>query len=342
MTRFDGIRVYLNREGTRIMRQVLCIFVALLCFEVVAGPVRWADRLQDKEIDPMKSAALFVGVRTFTDDLSLTQVPYAVDDAVDLAFELTMNPQRILVAPQRVVLALSGEPQKEESQEKLRQLLASGASRSAAGHSDILKQLDLQSRAVEPNGIFIAAFATHGVSEDGTQYLLTASSLLAHYQQTSLTDIGIRDIVTRNGVPRSLIFIDACRERLTKDKRSGELDPRSMAKVLRAMSGVNGQAVISAAAVGGYAYDDEVRRNGVFTENVIDGLHCGASRNAAGFITVDTLHSYVESHVLYWLRLHKDSTVKKATQLVTEGATKQMPLSVCINGTASASRPRSR
>lgn len=323
------------------MRQVLCIFVALLCAAAIAGPVRWADRMKEAPIDPMQSAALFVGVRDF-DDHSLTSVPYAVDDAVDLAYELTMNRRPALIDPKRVILALSGEPQKTESQEKLRKLLAAGASTHGAGQSDVFNLLESQSRAVGRDGIFIAAFATHGVSEEGTQYLLAASSLLAHYRQTSLTDIGIRDIVSGNGVPRSLIFIDACRERLTKDKRSGEVDPRSMARLMREISGVNGQAVISAAAVGGYAYDDEVRHNGVFTEMVIDGLRCGASTNAAGFVTVDTLHSYVESHVLSWLRLHKDSAVKKATQLVTEGATKQMPLSVCASRTASTSQPRLR
>jgi len=325
------------------MRQVLCIFVALLCAAAIAGPVRWADRVKAGPIDPMQSAALFVGVREFIDDSSLTPVPYAVDDAVDLAFELAMNRQPALVDPKRVVLALSGEPQKPESQEKLSKLLAAGGSMRAAGQSDVFNLLELQSRAVGRDGIFIAAFATHGVSEEGTQYLLAASSLLAHYRQTSLTDIGIRDIVSANGVPRSLIFIDACRERLTKDKRSGEVDPRSMAKLMRAISGVNGQAVISAAAVSGYAYDDDVRRNGVFTETVIDGLRCGANTDAAGFVTVDTLHSYVESHVLSWLRLHKDSTVRRATQLVTEGSTKQMPLSICsVTRTASTDQPRSR
>jgi hypothetical protein len=324
------------------MRQVLCIFVALLCAEALAGPIRWADRAKPGPVDPMQSAALFVGVRDFKDDTTLTSVPYAVDDAVDLAYELTMNRQSVLVDPKRVALALSGEPQKTESQERLKELLAAGALRYPAGQSDVFNLLESQSRNVGRDGMFIAAFATHGVSEEGTQYLLAASSILAHYRQTSLTDVVIRDIVSGNGVPRSLIFIDACRERLTKDKRSGEVDPRSIARLMRAINGVNGQAVISAAAVGGYAYDDELRRNGVFTEMVIDGLRCGASTNAAGFVTVDTLHSYVESHVLSWLRMHKDVAVKKATQLVTEGATKQMPLSVCVNRTASASRPHSR
>jgi len=324
------------------MRQVLCLFVASLCSVALAGPQRWAERFRDKEIDPLKSAALFVGVRDFTEDSSLTPVPYAVDDAVDLAFELSMNAARVLVDPTRVVLALSGEPQKKESQEKLSRLLASGALRHPAGHTEVLKLLDAQARAVGSNGILIIAFATHGVSDEGTQYLLTASSLLAHYRQTSLTDAGVRDTVTEHGVPRSLIFIDACRERLTKDKRSGDVDPRSAAPLMRAMSRISGQVVFSAAPNGGYAYDDESRQNGVFTAAVIEGLHCHARTNPAGFVTVNTLHPYFETHVLAWLQAHKNPSARTATQWTSEGNSKEMPLSACANHSASASPPRSR
>ena len=217
-----------------------------------------------------------------------------------------------------------------------RKLLTAGASRQRAGQSDILTLLESQSRAVGANGILIVGFASHGMSEDGTQYLLTASSLLAH-RETFLTDAKICDVVSRNEVPRSLIFLDACRERLSRDRRGGDPDPRSVAALWHSMRSVNGQAVIAAAAAGGYAYDDDARRNGVFTENVIDGLRCGATTNSEGFITVDTLYSYVSAHVLTWLQEHKDPATKRATQLRCENGTKQMPLSICVNRTASAS-----
>src|SRR5947209_14431412 len=59
-----------------------------------------------------QSAALFVGVQRFTHDTSLTEVRYAVDDAVDLAFVLALDERVRLVDPGRVVLALSGEDRK--------------------------------------------------------------------------------------------------------------------------------------------------------------------------------------------------------------------------------------
>ena len=69
--------------------------------------------------DRSQSAALFVGVRRFTHDQTLTEVKYAVDDAIDLASVLALDRKVSLVTPRRVVLALSGTPQKPESQQRL-------------------------------------------------------------------------------------------------------------------------------------------------------------------------------------------------------------------------------
>jgi hypothetical protein len=324
------------------MRQLFCIFVALLCTSAVAGVTRWSDRIEGAQVDPMSSAALFVGVREFTDDRSIQPVPYAVDDAVDLAYELSIDRQPALVNPVHVVLALSGQPQKPQTRGKLAKLLAAGATPKSAGMSDILAAIDTQSRMVGSKGILIFAIATHGVSYDGTQYLFTATSTLAHYRLTALSDAEIRDTVSKNGVARSLILFDACRERLTRDSRNGEPDPRAVAAFLRDMSAVDGQVVISAAPAGGYAYDDDDLGNGVFTRTLIDGLRCGAASNRQGYVTVDTLYSYVSKNVLSWVQGHKNPRAKTATQLMCEGDSKRMPLSICINHTASASPPARR
>jgi hypothetical protein len=279
----------------------------------------------------MESAALFVGIREFVYDSTLTEVRYAVDDAVDLAYVLAVDGKAHLVPPERVILALSGQPQKHESQERLDALVAAGASIHPAGQSDILTLLESQSRAVGRNGILIVAFATHGISEGGTQYLLTAQSLVRH-RETTIAESAVRDIITRAGVPRSLVLLDACRQNLTTE-RGPEPDPRSAAAALRRVMGdINGQVVFSAAATGEYAYDDDVRRNGVFTAAVIDGLRCGASTDARGFVTVETLSAYVEERVLSWIQIHRDPGTRRATQLQFEGRSRSMPLSSCAGG----------
>ena len=317
------------------MRQLSFILVALLlCGSVEAG----VKRQGGKDVEAGQSAALFVGVRDFAYD-GLAPVPFAIDDAVDLAYELAIDHEPVLVPPNRVVLALSeGEPQKPESRRKLKALLAAGATRRTAGRREILNSLETQSKRVGRNGILIVSFATHGVSDKKATHLLTPASRLDKLEATVTVD-DIREIVSTNDVPRALILIDACRERLIRNGRTGRADPRSA--FIHVMSGVEGQVVISGAAAGGYAYDDEERGNGVFTATVIAGLQCGAAKDWHHFVTVETLYSYVSREVLRWEKDH-GKHVRKATELICEGQTRKMPLSICVNRTASASAPHPR
>src|SRR6185436_17932776 len=126
-------------------------------------------------LDQQGSAGVFVGVRDFEDE-TLTPVRYAVDDAVDLAYELSIAHKPPLLDPKRVALVLSGEPQKPQSQQSLVRLKEAGASQTYAQQSTILKLLRSQSQSVGRNGILFIAFATHGISDAGTQYLLVANS----------------------------------------------------------------------------------------------------------------------------------------------------------------------
>src|SRR5262245_35718830 len=77
---------------------------------------------ESQTFDPEQSAALFVGVSRFPYDSTLAEVHYAVDDAVDLAVVLALDERVRLVPPSRVILALSGEPQKPESRKNLERL----------------------------------------------------------------------------------------------------------------------------------------------------------------------------------------------------------------------------
>ena len=318
----------------RIVRLLAIAMAMWLSCDAIAGKRgvrRLSDAMGPAAIGTFKSsqsAALFVGVRRFPDDTTIAEVHYAVDDAVDLATVLALNEKVQLIDPARVILALSGDPQKPESKQNLERLVAAGAKVRAAGESDILNALDEQAGAAGRDGILVIAFATHGVSYDGTQYLFNATSVLRH-RETTLSESKIREIASRSDAARSFILVDACRERLRDDQRSGGSDLRSAASLVQAMSNVHGQVVLSAAAAGQYAYDDDVRRNGVFTAAVIDGLQCGASTNERGFITADTLATFVEARVLTWIKKHRDADVVRATQLTSDGDAKNMPLASC-------------
>jgi hypothetical protein len=289
-------------------------------------PLPLAETIESAPFDRQQSAGLFVGVRHFTYDETL-DVPFAADDAVDLAHMFALNPRVALVPPHRAVLALSGKPRKEESKRRLEELKQAGARVEEASGSDILKLLERQAALVGRDGIFIVSLATHGYVRDGIPYVFAASSMYEH-PLTTLPATKIFDIVATSKARRSLLFIDACRDRITAVRGTAP-DPAAAAPPLdRRMGRIDGQVVFYAASAGQYAYDDPDSGNGVFTKAVLDGLSCNAAtvRNA---VTVATLHKFVERKVLEWIRTHRDRSARTATQISVDGDSENMPLADC-------------
>jgi hypothetical protein len=277
------------------------------------------------------SAALFVGVQKFPSDKSLTEVRYGVDDAIDLAYAFSMEERVPLVQPEKVVLALSGKPRKSESASHLDLLINAGATVINADQNEILDALKQQAAAVGKGGLFIVSFATHGFTRAGTSYLLTANSVFLE-QQTAISTTTVLDIATQSRGGRSLVLLDACRDRPLEGRAPG-IDELSAAppleRLIRAMTRMEGQVVFYGAAAGKVAYDDDRRKNGVFTSAVLDGLRCNAGKNALGMVTVHSLHEYVEGYVVTWIRKNRDPHARSAIQVNIDGPSGDMPLAAC-------------
>jgi hypothetical protein len=289
--------------------------------ELLPGP----EAPEPRSFDPRQSAALFVGVRKFTHDENIVDVPYAADDAVDLAYMFALDRRVALVSATRVVIALSGRPQKEESKRRLEALQQAGAVVEKAGQSDILRLLQRQAALASSDGLLIVSIATHGYVRDGIPYILGSTSLF-QYPETALPTPKLFDIASASGARRSLFFIDACRERLSGGARGGA-SPATAAPLISRMGRVNGQVVFYAAAAGGYAYDDD--GNGVFTKAVLEGLSCKAAF-VRGAVTVETLRTFVERSVRSWIRQHRELGITAATQINMDGDSKNMPLCTCV------------
>lgn len=319
---------------TRVWLLLAAVVVVILLIAVprpsIPGTTRGVRLLQATEppepriFDPGQSAALFIGIRKFTRDDNTQEVPYAADDAVDLAYMFALDRRIALVTPSRVVIALSGRPQKEESKRRLEELQQAGATIEKATPSDILILLQRQAALAGEEGLLIVSIATHGFVRDGVPYILGATSLF-QYPETALPTPKLFDIASASGARRSLFFIDACRERI--EGARGGPSSATAAPLISRMGRVNGQVVFYAAAAGGYAYDDD--GNGVFTKAVLEGLNCKAAF-ARGAVTVETLRTYVERYVRSWIRQHHATAVAAATQIDTDGDSKNMPLCMCI------------
>lgn len=273
--------------------------------------------------DPAQSAALFIGVRDFE---TLSRVPFAVDDAVDLAYLFAHDRRVGLVPAARMVLLLTGEPVKQISKDHLEALRKAGADVRRATVPEIERALREQAARAGRDGMLIVFAATHGIQRGDTSYLLGVSST-DHDPASMLSSSDLFDVIASSKAQRSLVFIDACRQRTALGVRA-VLASAAAAPLFGGIGHRRGQAVFYAAAAGQWAYDDFVARNGVFTKAVIDGMQCRAAKEQ-GMVTAQTLASYVEKKVHQWIRANKDPSIGSATQSSIDGGVLGMPLTKC-------------
>lgn len=274
-----------------------------------------------------ESAGIFVGIRTFEDE-TFTEVDYAVDDAIDLAGLFTFELE--LIEPSKVFLALAGDPQKESSRDLMQRLLAAGALRVDATQARIYDLLTTAGEGTGDRGLFIVSLATHGFNDQGLDYLVASDSLKRRIVRTGVAVSELFDDVSQSSAPRRLVLLDACRERLSQVR--GGTDPTAALteSFVSEIAGAQGQLVLAAATAGGFAYDDTLRGNGVFTGAIIDGLRGAAPSNESGWITTTTLSGYVNDAVIDWIARfrpeHKDISLGVSEKL--EGSARHLPLAI--------------
>jgi hypothetical protein len=253
---------------------------------------------------PEESAGLFAGIRHFLDSegkARAIEVPFAADDAVDLAHLFVFELQ--LVTAAKTTLALGGEPEKPASKERLELLERAGARRTDARYTTILEHIGRVRKMAGENGLLVLTFATHGYTTAGTQLLLGQDSVLEFLDATGLPVERITDYASTGKAPRQIVLIDACRERVNPTRSVGADPKASLAgNFEKAVRAARGMAILCAATAGGYSYDDRKSRNGVFTAAVLRGLRGAAPHDERGFITPATLSAFVDGEVKRWVR----------------------------------------
>jgi len=293
------------------------------------------EKRADRSFAPDDSAGLFVGIRSFIDD-NLADVEFAVDDAVDLAYAFCIEEKTKRIPPERAVLAIVGAPEKPDSKRRLQELKDAGIRIIAPTQKNILNALRERAAAAGSRGLLVVTLATHGFSSQGVPYLVSSSSYFQHLD-TSISVSRMLDVASATGAKRSLFLVDACRERLKNDPRAVQPDDASKSLFMKKMNRTTGQAVLWAAAAGGYAYDDKDRRNGVFTYWVLQGLQGKAATDSEGFVTFDTLAQYVDREVTNWITTNRKLDVFASTQISAESTARNMPL--VYYGTSTAGPP---
>ncbi len=274
---------------------------------VPVGSFTAADAAWSGGFNSAASAGLFVGVSKFEDD-RLYEVPYAVDDAVDLAhlFALELG----TVAPERAVLLLAGEPKKAGSVKRLAELLTRGARRASARQSDIYRYLGETVANVGSLGFAFVSVASHGVSDAGGDFLVATDSRADRKLRTGVAVTELFEEVARAG--RGLVLLDACREQVLRARGEAAGSAVMGKSFAEAIACARGLVVLSGATLGGFTYDDPKRENGAFTAAVLDGLRGGAAPGLGGWITVRTLADYVQEQMIAWVRRERPGDTERS------------------------------
>ena len=273
------------------------------------------------------SAGLFMGVSEFV-DTRLSTVPYAVDDAVDLAHLFVVELELLDAA--KAGLLLAGEPRKDKSKTRLETLLGLGVKRASARMPEVYREVQGLGLQTGRDGLFVLSFAGHGVTDRGSGVLLLEDAVRWKLERTGLhwEDLLV-EMNERVKAERKLLFLDACRELYTDDKRgAGEVESRFGEAFVQAMEAAKGCAVLSGAGLGGLAYDDTTRGNGVFTAALLDGLSGEAPGNADALVTVVELAQFAEERVNAWIRAHKQVEPKGISTRFDSLAIKSLPLAI--------------
>ncbi len=334
----------------RISFCLVTSLMALGCLAAPAPATRGVTSVQPNVpqragFDAAQSAGIFIGVGSFPTSEELTQeplaaIPYAVNDAVDLAHLFTLKLR--LVDAENVRLVLSDLPTEDETAKRLDELLREGARRYDARQAEIYALLDKTVHAAGPEGLLIVTFATHGFTTPNGQRLLASDSLLRFAEETGVSAQRLFHLVASEAeTPRRVFLLDACRELLTSARSaSGVADDRSAAspKLAAAIARSEGEVILFAARPKGFAYDDKETKNGVFTASILDGLSCGSETDENGLITARLLASYVNRAVRKWVQDHHAARpgvpLGIEYQLGGEGA--DLPLAECPLRTVSA------
>jgi hypothetical protein len=229
-----------------------------------------------------KRFALVIGVDKYA-DTQITSLDGSSNDAQLLAQALIRNAG---FPADQVILLASDQPA-----ERL------------PTRGNILRRLSNLGTVVPPDGLFLFAFAGHGIERGGQAFLLPSDAQIsddvALLEQTAVNVMNIKNWIQKTNVKQVLMILDACRNdpsgRANADNvltpgytRGFSFDSRNRE--------VTAFATLYATAVGKRAYEYKEKRQGYFTWALVEGLS-GAAANNKGEVTLGSLVRYLQERV---------------------------------------------
>jgi hypothetical protein len=133
---------------------------------------------------------------------------------------------------------------------------------------NILAKIDSVLNFANPNDMLLFFFSGHRISDyDEKGYLVTVDTLSEHKFNSSLK---VEDIVSRfqkKGLKKSLLILDACREKIYSSKSADQSPLRQ-----ERFNSAEVAATFYSTKAGYYSYEDDKSDFGVFTKHLVYGI----------------------------------------------------------------------
>ncbi|MGA9998259.1 MAG: caspase family protein [Pyrinomonadaceae bacterium] len=229
-----------------------------------------------------KRFALIIGVDQYA-DTQITTLGGATNDAKSLADALIANAG---FPSDQVMLLASNQPAERQPT-----------------RGNILRRLSNLAAVLPKDGLFLFAFAGHGVERGGQAFLLPSDAQVSNdvdlLEQTAINVTQVKDRIRKAGVGQVLMILDACRN--DPSGRSNADNPLTPAYTRGLNFDVRNRevtafATLYATAVGHRAYEFKEKHQGYFTWALVEGLRGGAA-NERGEVTLSGLVKYLQDRV---------------------------------------------
>ncbi|MBK6608688.1 MAG: caspase family protein [Leptospiraceae bacterium] len=161
---------------------------------------------------------------------------------------------------------------------------------------NIEEKIESVLRFTTPDDLIVFYFSGHGISDyDENGFLVTADTVADKKFDTSLRVDWIVKKFKEKKIKKSLLVLDACRDKLYTSK-SSERD--SIKEKIYTEAEV--AATFYSTKSGYYSYEDDDSDYGVFTKNLIYGMEGRADDNNDGVVSFGELQQFVEKGVRDW------------------------------------------
>ena len=222
--------------------------------------------------------ALLIGVNHYYLDETIGNLPYCVNDVVDLD------------------AILSDELRGNFSSKLLHSEMDNVKDRPT--RNNIMSYTKLIANNSESNDSILFYFAGHGFKEDDVNYLLPADSCHNVLSDSAIPFNWIKETLKESLARKKFIIIDACHSG-SKIGRSNSI-PMSKSFHEEMFLKAEGFAVLSSCKFGQLSYDYPEKNHGAFSYFLLEGLKGSADNDGDGIITVPDANNYVSKKMVEW------------------------------------------